>query len=208
MCKNEQAVYKSVHTNHPLQIQLTIIGAPYELFRNLEREVLGSKNQSIYIFEAESQQSILLDRLGFRIIYQPFDAAEIVEEVKYRLSSSLKQGIVPPDTLVEDSTLIFSSAERYFMIDKNLLVRAMSAGNYTTLFLRDNKKVTVSKQLGKVLEMLPSEDFFRVHHSHVVNRNFILSVLKKNHPKVMLNNNTMVPVSRRKKKDFLLWLGL
>lgn len=236
-----------------MQIQLTIIGAPYELLQNLEKaftaeklmdvtltsashddvhvnrslldtdfsihyimsasssfskEILGPKNQSIYIFEAESQQSIQLDRLGFRIIYNPCDATELVEEVKFKISSTLKQGIVPTDTFVEDQPLIFSSAERYFMIEKDKLIRATSSGNYTTLHLRDQKQITVSKQLGKVLEMLPKEDFYRVHHSHVVNKNYILSVMKKNQPTVVLSDNMKVPVSRRKKKDFLLWLGL
>jgi hypothetical protein len=175
--------------------------------KSLPLEQVNKAANSICIFKTKCQQSRLLEKLGFCVVYEPFTLTEILDKVRDKLSSILKSTSTHTAEAQEERTLVFSSTNRYIMIEVEKLVAANSSGNYTTLFLKDNKQVTVTKQIGKVCKSLPTSTFFRVHHSYVVNRNYIQSILKQNQLTVVLSDKTRVPVSRRKKKEFISWLG-
>jgi len=174
----------------------------------VSRDQLGMAEKTICIFAEESYESSLLSKLGFTVILDPYDPQALVQVVEERLSNQAQKSNEASSGDVEGNTMVFSSTDRYVMFEKERLMYATSSGNYTTLFLDDEKQVTVTKQIGKIMASLPDSDFFRVHHCHLVNRKHILSVLKQSQLTVVLSNQAEVPVSRRKKKEFLVWLGL
>ncbi len=169
---------------------------------------LDISSKSICCFDKESNRSKLLESLGFKVSYAPCSPEDLIYKIKIKLSDELRSKKKSETTTSSENTLVFSSMDRYVMVEKDKLIRASSSGNYTTLFLSDQKEVTVTKQLGKVASKLPGNKFFRVHHGHVVNRTFIKTILKQNQLLVVLRNQEKVPVSRRRKKEFLTWLGL
>ena len=165
-------------------------------------------DNSIALFTEENHESRRLSKLGMSVIYEPFTPTSIATEVKAKLADNLRRtSAISTPIADEEKSLVFSSTDRYVMIEKDKLIHASSSGNYTTLYLCDQKEVTVTKQLGKVATKLPSNLFFRVHHGHVINRGYIKSIRKKSQLLVELINKVQVPVSRRKKKEFLHWLG-
>jgi len=164
--------------------------------------------KSIFVITNDTQGSRKLGALGHHILRYPFTAEEFIAKVKAKLLESFHTDDKPVTATLEEKTLVFASTDRYVMVEKDKLVHASSSGNYTTLFLNDEKEVTVTKQLGKVVSKLPRSTFFRTHHGHVINRKYIVSVLKQGQLQVVLRNQSRVPVSRRKRKEFLSWLGL
>lgn len=54
--------------------------------------------------------------------------------------------------------------------------------------------------MSQILKKLPSE-FSRVHHSFIVNHLYIKS-LDKSNSNLKLKNDTVIPISRRKKEKF------
>ena len=82
------------------------------------------------------------------------------------------------------------------------ILYAESDGNYSTIFLSDGQKILLTKKLKEVNELLPSNCFFRIHNSYVVNLNKIKEFLKTD-GYVVLESNHKIPVSRQKKSDFL-----
>lgn len=179
-----------------------------ELATTLPLSNVEIAEKSICLFKAECRQSRLLDRLGFGIVFEPCSPSDLVDEIKERLALQLRLNSDNESETINEKALVFSSTDRYVIIEKEKLIHATSSGNYTTLHLDDQRDITVTKQLGKVVLRLPTKDFFRVHHSHVVNRSYILTILKQTQLMVVLHNNVSVPVSRRRKKEFLTWLGL
>ena len=84
-----------------------------------------------------------------------------------------------------------------FLVDEILFLEA--EGMYTTIHAA-NKKITASKPLRKILEVLP-EHFFRCHRSFALNLHNLelpISIVKG---KIKLSSTDWVPVSEGKKAD-------
>lgn len=82
-----------------------------------------------------------------------------------------------------------------------------ASGNYTEIFMKDGKKHLVSRQLKEYDEMLVEHNFFRIHHSSLINLNYVQDYIKGDGGYVIMSDNTSLDVSRRKKEDFLESIG-
>ncbi|MBX7224886.1 MAG: LytTR family DNA-binding domain-containing protein [Chitinophagales bacterium] len=89
-------------------------------------------------------------------------------------------------------------------IEVNEIAHLEAEGSYTTVYLKDNSKLTISKKLKEFENILVSNDqFFRTHRSHIVNSTFIKQYIKTDGGSIILQNNQTVPVARERKDDFL-----
>jgi two-component system, LytTR family, response regulator len=79
--------------------------------------------------------------------------------------------------------------------------------DYTYVYLNDNQKITVSKSIKEFEDLLTEYDFFRIHHSFLINRNFIKKYIKGEGGTVLTEHGVELPVSRRRKTEFLTWLS-
>lgn len=85
----------------------------------------------------------------------------------------------------------------------NEIIRCESLVNYTTIFLKDKQKLTVSKTLKEFEELLTDYNFFRIHKSHLINLDYIKSYHKGTGGSVIMSDGSEVEVSIRRKDDFL-----
>lgn len=83
------------------------------------------------------------------------------------------------------------------------IIRCESAINYTTVFMKDNKKLTVAKTLKEFEDMLVDYNFFRVHNSHLVNLAFIKQYHKGKGGYISMSDHSEIEVSTRRKDDLL-----
>ncbi len=90
----------------------------------------------------------------------------------------------------------------------NEIVFMEAQQEYTYVHTQDNVKLCSTYNLGKYEEMLPNHLFFRQHHSFIINRQHILEFHKTPTEQVKLKNEILLPVSRRRKAEFLAWLIL
>jgi two-component system LytT family response regulator len=88
-------------------------------------------------------------------------------------------------------------------LETDEIIRCESEVNYTTLYLKDKKKLVVAKTLKEFDEMLSDYNFFRIHNSHLINLNYIKAYNKGKGGFVTLTDNSQIEVSTRKKDDFL-----
>ncbi|RZL16493.1 MAG: response regulator transcription factor [Pedobacter sp.] len=75
--------------------------------------------------------------------------------------------------------------------------------NYTTLFLKDGKRLMVAKTLKEFEGLLSYYDFFRIHNSHLINLAYLKNYNKGKGGFVTLEDGTELEVSSRRKDDFL-----
>jgi two-component system, LytTR family, response regulator len=80
------------------------------------------------------------------------------------------------------------------------IIQCKASGSYTDLFLTSGKTVTAIKPLKEVENRLP-DYFYRVHHSFIVNLNYIASVSKTDNLITMVDHS-VVELSVRKKTEF------
>ena len=83
------------------------------------------------------------------------------------------------------------------------IVRCQSDGNYTNIFLIENKKLIATKTLKYFEEMLDDHQFFRVHKSHYINVSFIDKYLKGKGGYVLMSDGSRIEVAVRRKEEFL-----
>lgn len=80
--------------------------------------------------------------------------------------------------------------------------------NYTKIFCRDGSKYVVSRTLKEYDELLSEHDFFRIHNSYLINLNCIKKYIRGEGGQVIMNNDTTLDVSKRRKEAFLSRLRL
>jgi len=83
------------------------------------------------------------------------------------------------------------------------ILYALSEGNYTCLHLIDNQRLISSKKLKEVSSALTAEDFFRIHHSHIINLNHLVEYRNGGRNYVVMTDGKELDISKRKLNDFL-----
>jgi two-component system LytT family response regulator len=61
----------------------------------------------------------------------------------------------------------------------------------------------VSASLKHYEDLLPPNDFIRIHHHHLINMNHVTRFLKIDGGYAIMSDNTQLEISRRKKDAFL-----
>jgi two-component system LytT family response regulator len=89
------------------------------------------------------------------------------------------------------------------LIPVNDIISCFSESNYTTLNLKDNNKLVVSKTLKEIADMLEDHSFCRVHNTAVVNLNHVTRYIKGEGGYVIMSEGSTIDVSRGKKEMLL-----
>jgi len=80
------------------------------------------------------------------------------------------------------------------------IISCSSSNNYTEFFLKDKKKLLVSRTLKEAEDMLVDHSFIRVHNSHIVNLNAITRYVKGEGGYLVMADGSSVDVSRSRKE--------
>jgi two-component system, LytTR family, response regulator len=89
------------------------------------------------------------------------------------------------------------------MIQIDSIIFCSSDSNYTDLHLMNKQKMTASRTLKEIEEILEGRSFIRVHNSYLVNLNEIHKYVKGVGGYLIMSDETCVDVSRSR-KDMLL----
>ncbi|SEL72861.1 LytR/AlgR family response regulator transcription factor [Parapedobacter koreensis] len=96
----------------------------------------------------------------------------------------------------------------YEFISVHDIIYCQADRSYTLFKLTDDRKILVSKALGEVEELLPERFFVRIHHSTVVNIKKIVHLRKLKTSVIALTNGEYLNVSRARRHELLLRMGV
>jgi len=82
------------------------------------------------------------------------------------------------------------------------LIYLEADNNYTTLHLRDGKKIVATRTLGEFEKLLESISFYRIHKSTIINLNFLTGYTSYQGNFAELKDGTILNISRRKLIEF------
>lgn len=91
----------------------------------------------------------------------------------------------------------------YLFINYQDIIRCEASGSYSNFFMSDGRKLVVSMRLKECEELLPMGPFFRVHHSHIINLQYIVRYIKGRGGHVVMEDKSTVEVAASKKEAFL-----
>ena len=179
-------------------------------FRMLEE--IGEYDFEIIFTTAYNHYSIDAIRISaFDYLVKPIgieDLQKAVERLKKTQDIQTKEKIdilkksLSDNKSQEDKIAISTSEGIEFIPIKNIL-HIESKSNYSKIYLPENKSLMVSKILKDFEEMLVPYNFYRIHNSHLINLNYIKKYMRSKGGHVMLQDGTLIDISRRKKEEFL-----
>ncbi len=94
-------------------------------------------------------------------------------------------------------------ADKIVMVNKNDIVYCKSDGNYTHIYLKDDVKYFVSKNIKAITNLINSPEFIRVHKTYLVNATYIKEYIRGDGGEIILENKINIPVSRTNKQKVL-----
>ncbi|UTW61699.1 response regulator transcription factor [bacterium SCSIO 12741] len=105
------------------------------------------------------------------------------------------------------SCLKIPQAHGFKMVETADLIRISADGGYSRLFYQNGDTELVSKNLGYFESLLPKYNFYRVHHSHLINLDFFQEYTQKDGSQAILKDGTRILISQRKNKEFKRKIG-
>ncbi len=145
-------------------------------------------------------------------LLKPIDADDLVAAVhryeKKMLYGNFKQQLDilmqqynQPNTLPEK--ISFSTQQAIHFISPAIILYGESDSNYTTLHFIDKSKMVVSKTLKEVEEMLVHYNFYRIHHSYIINLKQVNRYMKIDGGFIEMTNGAQLPISRQRKEELM-----
>ncbi len=107
----------------------------------------------------------------------------------------------------DSSKIVLKTADSFFLVSPKDVLFCESDAGYTTFYLKDKRKILVSKNLKSIEESLPQSHLIRVHKSFLVNPTYITAFHKGKTTYIELVDGSKVPVAIRKRDELLLFLN-
>jgi two-component system, LytTR family, response regulator len=100
------------------------------------------------------------------------------------------------------------TAEGLDFIKISDIIRCEAKGSYTEIYIAGAPKRVVVNTLGDYEELLPPDTFFRLHHSHLINLNYIKKYSRGRGGTVQMEDGAFIEVAVRRRIEFLKRFGL
>ncbi|MBO6880336.1 MULTISPECIES: LytTR family DNA-binding domain-containing protein [Winogradskyella] len=188
-----------------LDVQMPTIGG----FQFLEQ--LEQINFAVVITTAYDEYAIkALKHEAIDYLLKPIDSDDLRETIdkikkhsdRFLNATKLENMLSNFNSKFDKKRITINTDGKLLFLDVDDIIYVESDGNYSTLFLQDQKKIVVTKKLKEVDAILPEHYFFRIHNSFIINLNKIKAFIK-NEGYVIMDSNHKIPVARQRKSDFL-----
>lgn len=139
----------------------------------------------IHIAELVKAVELAKERVGQRVSYAR--TRELLRNLSNPRASSNRIGI-PSERGLE-------------FVEAGMIIRCEGLEGCTKIVLKERKALISSYNLGEFRKLLESYDFYAPHKSHLINLDQIIRYEKDG--TVVMTDDSMIPVSRRRRQDFL-----
>lgn len=206
--ENVQSGIAAIEKHNPdivfLDIQMPD-GTGFDVIRSIE-----NKNFEVIFITAHEEFAIKAIKFSaLDYLLKPVDTGELKAALEKALSTidekkessqfeALQKNIQP----TEKRRLVLKTQESVHVVELDQIIRCEADRNYTSFFLKDNKKILVSKTLKEYETLLSAHNFLRVQQSHLVNIDYVDRYDKKNGGAVVMKDGSEVPLSPAKRDLF------
>jgi len=228
--KNEIQILGSVNSTKDAQVAIEAL-KPNTLFLDIEMpnenafqflERLERIDFEIIFITAYDEYAIKAFKLNaVDYILKPIDIEDLVtavQRLKERITynkilnfnaeayHSLAKEII---TREAPKQIILRNTTSFDIIAIQNIVYIKAMGSYSNVYFKKNntiQKTIISNPISFYEETLLNGNFYRVHRSFLVNCNFIKKIHKNENPEIEMNDNTMIPIGRRRYADLIQFL--
>jgi two-component system LytT family response regulator len=210
ICYSAESALQSLK-EHPPQILFLDIEMPFmNGFELLEK--LGKINFELIFTTSYDHYAIKAIRFSaLEYLLKPIDRGELQSAVQKAIKRNehplpqqfeillekMRQPAIPV------SRIAIPTLEGFQLVQAASVIRCEADSNYTHLFLKNKIKITASRNLKEMEEMLEDYSFVRVHHSYLVNINEVEQYIKGEGGYLIMSDGATVNVSRSRKELLL-----
>ena len=172
-------------------------------FESIDFEIVFVTSHAEYALEA-------IQNLALAYLLKPVDIDDLKKVVEHlELKLELKEKKLLYDTLLEnlnqkntsEQQIAIHTSGRTDFIKISDIIRVEGWNRYTKIFGTNSRVYVSSYAIGKYISLLEKYNFFVVHKSHVINMDHIK--LLSGDDKLLMSDQSIVPISVRKKQEFL-----
>ncbi|MEP7107497.1 MAG: LytTR family DNA-binding domain-containing protein [Ferruginibacter sp.] len=180
-------------------------------------EILGEINFSIIFTTAHDEFAAKAFRISaVDYLLKPIDAGDLksaIQKVEKKLEegsnlkhiTNLLRNIRQPSI---EQKIALPQREGYEFIDVSSIIYCQAEGAYTKVFIQEKRPMLISRSLGDVEELLPTELFQRIHHSTIINVTCIAQFLRTDGGYIVMKSGEKLSVSKAKKEMLMARLKL
>jgi two-component system LytT family response regulator len=174
---------------------------------------LGKTESNIIFVTAYDQYALQAFRCAATdYLLKPVISEQLIEAVN-RVSARSTEESVTNERLeallynlregMKSPRVALSSGRSIDFVEASKIMYCKAESNYTDVFLIDGKRYTLSKTLSDVETMLEHLDFFRVHQSYLISFGQMTSYMRDDGGTAVMRDGTRIPISKRRKEEFL-----
>lgn len=174
-----------------------------------------NKNFHLIFTTAYDQYAIrAIKYAAFDYLLKPVDIEELKTAIQ-RVQQDKKQHTGEKLEVLEQNIstrhplnkIAIPTLDGLLFFDISDIIHLEAQSNYTAIYFHHHPRLLASRTLKEFEEMLPDTMFFRPHHSHLINLNYIKRYIKGDGGQIEMQNGNFVDVARRKKDEFLKAIG-
>jgi two-component system LytT family response regulator len=142
-------------------------------------------------------------------LMKPITSRELIQSIKRikkrpsRLSSPIRNYLPEENGKGKFKKIVIKSQTGMIFLDVNKMVRLESDGCYTTFHLLNGERHIVAQPMKNFESLLPFNTFYKIHQSHIINISQIKKVLCKEGSFLQMEDESIIPIARRRKGDFM-----
>lgn len=195
-------------------LQPELIFLDIQLSDGLGFEVLNlfkENNFKVIFTTAYSQYAIKAIKFSaLDYLLKPIDSDELIAAVGKAMKSSKETENIKIENFIQNQNetpfrkkIALHTAEGISIFELENIIKCSAESNYTCLYFTNGKKMLASKTLKDFEDLLSASGFERIHHSHIINLNHLVSFINKDGGYVILSDKSTLPVSQRKKSNLV-----
>lgn len=206
---NVEDAVRSIEENEPDLVFLDIEikgGTGFHVLQKLKKR--DFRLIFITAFNEFAIQAIKFSAIDY--ILKPINEFEFKAGVERAVNDIQKEkSAVPVEMLLNnsqekaDKKLVLRTAHELHVVNISEIIRCEADNVYTTFHLDSGERIIVSKGLTEYVDLLESYGFLRPHQSHLINLNFVKKLDKSDGGLVIMKNNTIIPISSRRKQAIM-----
>lgn len=116
-------------------------------------------------------------------------------------ATAKKEEALPEIILPQKKKVAIPTADGLDFVQVQDIIRCEGSNKYTKVYIKGKNVLLCSYNIGKFRLLLNQYGFFLTHKSHLINLSCIKKYYKEGN--IMLDDSSVVPVSIRKRQDFL-----
>ncbi len=208
---NADEALKMITNLHPDLVFLDI-EMPGKTGLDLLQELQGNIDFGIIFTTAYDHYAIEAIRYSAHdYLLKPVNKEDLIKSVNRFLQNKNKEKLSREkiNTLISNMSMdarkkiAIPDQEGYIFVYLDEIIKLVSDGSYTHIYLTNHSKIVSSRPLGEYEGLLNPDVFMRVHRSYIINLDHVKRYVKGDEGYVILTDDSQVEISRRKKIEFL-----